>query len=318
MQRYFFPLLIIVFSLPFFSCAPSFQKTGIRTVDSEGMVTVPKGWFYMGYDEGEFNEVPEHDVFLETYRIDRHEARAREFAAFLNDQGNPDSRYFSCDQYATILCLTKEGKQTDGTSGEEIIRFEPRTGYGNYPANNVSWYGADGFCRWKGKRLPTEAEWEKAARGGDRRLYPWGDDIPDERISRYNREWEKTGLDVLLPVDSLPEGSSYYGLYHMAGNALEWVNDWYRQNYCNFCDPNSTEYTAMASELLGMQPAPPDEEENHPDVPPRYNTEGPAIGSFRVLRGGSWYDKNESKIRSSYRFWLDPLERYGLHRIPLR
>lgn len=311
MKQLLLTLIIAFFSLSLFSCASRLQKTELGTIDSDGMVVVPKGWFYMGYDEGEFNEVPEHDVFLETYRIDRYEVSAKDFAAFLNEKGNADERYFSCGQYATIRCLTKEGMYTDGKSGEKIVRFEPRTGYENFPASNVSWHGADSFCRWKGKRLPSEAEWEKAARGGDRRLYPWGDDYPDDRSSRYNEEWEKKGLDVLLPVNALPEGLSYYGLYHMAGNVLEWINDWYRQNYCNFCDPNSTEYIATASELLGLQGVAVDGEENNLDIPPRYNTEGPPIGSFKVLRGGSWYDKSNSKIRSSYRFWLDPLERYG-------
>ncbi|MBS1234426.1 MAG: hypothetical protein H6R43_142 [Nitrospirae bacterium] len=311
MNRLFFSIIIVFFSLSLLSCASPLQKVEPGTIDSDGMVVVPKGWFYMGYDEGEFNEVPEHDVFLETYRIDRFEVPAKEFAAFLNEKGNPEDRYFSCDQYATIICLNKEGKQVDSLSGEDIVRFEPRSGHENFPANNVSWYGAESFCRWKGKRLPTEAEWEKAARGDDRRLYPWGDRLPNDLNSRYNAEWKEKGLDVLLPVDALPEGLSSYGLYHMAGNVREWINDWYRQNYCDFCDPNSADYIASASEILGLHDTAADDLQNNPDVPPRYNTEGPSIGSFKVLRGGSWDDKSDRWIRSSYRFWLDPLERYG-------
>jgi len=134
----------------------------------------------MGYNEGEVNERPEHEVFLKAFSMDAYEVTAKEFAAFLNAKGNPDDKYFSCDDYSNIICFTKDGKQTVSSSGEKIVRFEPRQGYANYPANNVSWYGAEGFCRWKGKRLPTEAEWEKAARGDDRRLYPWGNRIPND------------------------------------------------------------------------------------------------------------------------------------------
>ena len=290
------------------SCATVSKNVGV--IDSDGMVLIPRGWFYMGYNEGEFNEKPEHEVYVKTFRIDGYEVSAKEFAVFLNEKGNPDDRYFSCDEHSTIICFTKEGKQTVSSSGKDIVRFGPRPGYAHYPANNVSWYGAEGFCRWKGKRLPTEAEWEKAARGDDRRLYPWGDRVPDDLRSRYDKEWEKNGLDVLFPVDALPSGRSGYGVYNMAGNALEWTNDWYRQNYCNFCDPSGADYAAAASEILGLHEAAVADGLNNPDLPPRYDTEGPAVGSFKVLRGGSWYDKSGNKLRSSYRFWLDPVERY--------
>jgi formylglycine-generating enzyme required for sulfatase activity len=290
------------------SCSTAPKNLGL--IDSDGMVVVPEGWFYMGSDEGEFNEAPEHEVFVGTFRIDGYEVSAREFAAFLNEKGNPDDRYFSCDGHSTIICFTKEGEQAFSSSGKDIVRFEPRPGYARYPANNVSWQGAEGFCRWKGKRLPTEAEWEKAARGGDSRPYPWGRRRPDDLNSRYDKEWGKNGLDVLFPVDALPEGRSSYGAYNMAGNALEWTKDWYRQNYCNFCDPSGADYIAAASEILGLQDDGIAGSRGNPDLPPRYDAEGPSVGSFKVLRGGSWYDKSGNNLRSSYRFWLDPLERY--------
>ena len=290
------------------SCATAPKNAGV--LDSDGMALVEEGWFYMGSDDGEFNEAPEHEVFVRAFRIDGYEVTAAEFAVFLNAKGNADDQYFSCDAHSTIVCFTKEGEQAVGSSGKNIVRFEPRPGYGRYPANNVSWHGAEGFCRWKGKRLPTEAEWEKAARGDDRRIYPWGDRRPDDLTSRYDKEWEKNGLDVLFPVDSLPDGRSIYGVYNMAGNALEWIHDWYRQNYCDFCDPGGTDYAAAASEILSLHGAAVNSGQNKTDLPPRHDTEGPEVGSFRVLRGGSWYDKSGDKLRSSYRFWLDPLERY--------
>jgi len=197
------------------------------------MALIPEGWFNMGYDEGEFNESPEHEIFVREFRLDMYEVSAKELAQFLVENGNPDGRYFTCDRYSTVMCVVRGTEYTGAPGGEEVF-YVPRSGYENYPANNVSWYGADGFCRWKGKRLPSEAEWEKAARGDDGRLYPWGPGLPDRKTSRFGTEVEKEGLAVLSPVDSLPDGRSYYGLYNMAGNVLEWTNDWYRQNYCDF------------------------------------------------------------------------------------
>jgi formylglycine-generating enzyme required for sulfatase activity len=307
MKSFMLLLITACFLLSILSCAT--PSKGIQQVagSDEAMVVVPKGWFNMGYDQGEFNETPEHEVFLKAFSIDRYEVPAKEFAAFLNEKGNPEGRYFSCDAYSTIACLDKEDKHTERPAGGSSV-YKPRPGYENYPANDVSWFGADNFCRWKGKRLPTEAEWEKAARGEDSRLYPWGDSLPDGRTSRFGTESEKKGLSVLLPVDSLPDGRSYYGLYNMAGNVVEWTSDWYRQNYCNFCDPDSEDYIKTASELLGLHDAAGVDKKN-PDVPPMYNSEGPPLGSFKVLRGGSWNNRSEVQVRTVYRYWLEPNER---------
>lgn len=317
MKRFLLAIITALLLIPIMSYAAAPKYAGV--IDSDGMVLIPEGRFYMGYNEGEMNERPEHEVFLKAYRIDGHEVSAKEFALFLSEKGNPEDQYFSCDEYSDIICITKEGEQTVNSSGKNIVRFEPRPGYDNYPANNVSWYGAKEFCRWKEKRLPTEAEWEKAARGDDKRLYPWGDRIPIDLLARYDKELAKYGLDVLLPVDALPTGRSFYGLYNMAGNILEWIDHWYRTNYCDSCDPSGAEYVATASEILGLQDKIIVNSFNDSDIPPKYNTQGspvpvftqgPPVGVFKVLRGGSWYDKYYGKLRSSYRFWLDPLERY--------
>jgi formylglycine-generating enzyme required for sulfatase activity len=278
------------------------------------MIIIPRGWFVMGLSEGDLNERPEHDVFLDTFMIDKYEVSAKEFAGFLNEKGNQGNKYFSVDEYSTIIGVSsKNGQDVETKQNPEL--YIPRKGYENYPANNVSWFGAEAYCRWKGKRLPTEAEWEKAARGEDKRVYPWGNSYPDAAKARFNQRWEEKGFHVMVPVDSLDQGVSYYGAFNMAGNVWEWMNDWYRQNYCNYCTPEF-EYNDIAARLTGKKLVPDRAVENTVDEqdatkPPMDNPEGPEIGSFKVLRGGSWYDSyGELVIRSTYRYWFYPEDRY--------
>ena len=264
------------------------------------MVTVPGGWFKMGTDLSELNERPEHDVFVDAFQMDKYEVSASDFASFLNEKGNPENKYFSTDEYSTIA------KENTSDGGQ---RYIPRKGFENYPANNVSWYGADAYCRWKEKRLPYEAEWEKAARGNDGRTYPWDSGPPDETKARYGQKWDEKGLQVMVPVDAMPGGASYYGVFKMTGNCREWVVDWYRQNYCNYCDPDSADYTETALKIIGSDREGEIRNKKGPDMPPKYDPKGPPVGSFKVLRGGSWEETDERSLRSSYRYWLDPGER---------
>jgi formylglycine-generating enzyme required for sulfatase activity len=220
----------------------------------EGMVLIPKGYFLMGANGHGDDEAPEHKVYLDAYYIDKHEVTAAEYAKFLNDVKT--FKQFYKDNKFGMLILEKE--------------FKPREGLESYPINNVSWFGAAAFCKWKNKRLPTEAEWEKAARGTEGNFFPWGNDPISPQKARYRQKWtEEIAHRVMVPVDSMPEGKSASGLSHMLGNVKEWVDDWYDREYYK--------------------------EENH-----NLNPKGQIGGEFRVLKGGSWRDLR-SFIYASFR-----------------
>jgi len=117
-------------------------------------------------------------------------------------------------------------------------------------------------------------------------------------------------MNVTVLVDALPEGESFYGARNMAGNVLEWTHDWFRTNFCDFCDPTGEEYLMAAAEIICGDKASVEIRKKDSEVPPRNNPKGPLVGIFRVLRGGSWQDMNELAISATHRFWLDPLERF--------
>ncbi len=241
-------------------------NTKILNNSSEEMILIPSGFFFMGSDDNGNDERPKHKVFLDSYFIDQFETSAEQFAAFLNQSPNPN-RYYKDNKYGVL---------------EFDKKFTPKKGYEKFPINNVTWFGADAFCRFKQKRLPTEAEWEKAARGIDGRKYPWGDAKPNPTIARFNQQWDEKKLKVMVPVDSIPNGKSPFGLEHMAGNVKEWVDDWYNGEY----------YT---------------------DHKHKINPKGPFGGEFKALRGGSWRDL-ANFLYSSFRNNSAPsmgLEDYG-------
>ena len=228
---------------------------------SAEMIRIPAGPFTMGVviendmEWGDTDEEPVHEVTLSDYFIDRYEVTAKDFAEFLNAHPDEAERYIELGNAVTI-------EKTDGP-------YRPRPGLENYPANRISWYGADAYCRWKSKRLPTEAEWEKAARGTDARTFPWGETFPHNDFVTFRRKFTKYGFDALKPVDALPGGRSPYGLHHMAGNVWEWTADWYSDTYY--------------------------------EDSPNHDPQGPESGTSRVLRGGNWYFK-AYYMRTTYRF----------------
>jgi formylglycine-generating enzyme required for sulfatase activity len=276
------------------------------------MLVVQGGRFTMGRDKGEINERPSHAVGVDTFAMDRTEVAAGEFAEFLSAVGNAGDRYFTPDEHATVMLLPSGG-------GADATGFKARPGSERFPANNVSWFGADAYCLWRGKRLPTEAEWEKAARGTDRRPFPWGKLLPDESLARFGQVWQERQYGVFVPVDQLADGASPYGMLNMSGNVLEWVNDWYRQNLCDFCNPEHEANLGLVQQLSAHRddpaagagaPASPELAGRQRQTPPRDNPLGPSAGSFKVLRGGSWQDRLVDDLAATRRFWLDPSQRF--------
>jgi formylglycine-generating enzyme required for sulfatase activity/tRNA A-37 threonylcarbamoyl transferase component Bud32 len=227
------------------------------------MVHVPAGEFIMGSDEGAGDEQPVHTVYLDAFYIDETEVTNAQFAQFLNEQGNQEEGGVTWLDIGNENCLITE-------SGGQ---YQPKSGYSDHPVIEVSWYGANAYCQWAGKRLPTEAEWEKAARGTDERTYPWGEGIDCDH-AQYSECGGRT-----VPVGSKPKGVSPYGALDMAGNVWEWVADWYDSGY------------------YALSP------ENRP--------EGPASGGGRVIRGGSWLNDG-AIVRAAHRDWFDPVVAYYL------
>ncbi len=217
----------------------------INGQDGAPMIKIPAGEFLMGNHGGARNQRPEHMVELDSYYIDQFEVTMERYQAFLDETRHELPPLW--DDYAA----------TDTAK--------------THPAVGMAWDSANAYCAWAGKRLPTEAEWEKAARGEDGRRYPWGHMQPFVDIARYNlgtTGWVSYEL-TLAPVTSGVSGMSIrhgltqgtkspYGLYHMAGNASEWVADWYDRAYY--------------------------------EQSPKKRPTGPAEGTRKVYRGGSWED----------------------------
>ena len=187
------------------------------------MIAVPAGEFTMGSNDWWPKSQPEHKRTTKAFRIDKYEVANIRYKAFVDATGR---------------------HAPDHWIGGNIPQ-----GMEEHPVVFVTWPDADAFCKWEGRRLPTEAEWEKTARSADKRTFPWGN-----KFDKYKGNTPQLGLEHTMPVGSFEEGKSPYGAYDMAGNAWEWVADWF-QPY-----PSNT----------------------HPDE--NYGEK------YKVVRGGSWYD----------------------------
>lgn len=232
------------------------EPTSSKT-DSHESVSLYQRRMSMPWSKEAFHdEGPAHWVFLDGYFIDTYETSNQEYAKFMKATGHPEPAYWD----------------------------DPRLNKPTQPVVGVNWFDAKAYCEYKEKRLPTEAEWERAARGPNGLRYPWGNTL-DSQKANYGKNRKAT-----LPIDSLPEGKSPYGLHHMAGNVFEWVEDWY--------DPDFYKKTPHPANTKG------------PLKPIWIGGTGTyvdrlTVGAKRVIRGGSWI-ASESSITTSHRFWNHP------------
>ena len=230
----------------------------------DDMVKIPAGTFLMGSDKkvdrnAYLPEFPQRKVYLDAYEIDKFEVTTVQFLKFVLATNRPPLIDW----------------QYDGGNFQETMA--------SHPVMHVSWFDADAYCKWAGKRLPTSAEWEKAARGEDGRIYPWGNEPAG--LSRAN--FGRTGLSgpvrdrperlllypPIISVDKYENAVSPYGVYQLSGNVAEWTADWYYPNY-------------------------------YKKAPDR-NPKGPDKGTQRAFRGGGWIDSTPS-VRPAQRNGTEP------------
>ena len=217
-------------SVPSPTVAPSIGSSMTSPLDGMTMVFVPEGEFLMGSlasdPDARADEMPGHTVFLSSYWIDRTEVTNAMFAIFLEASGNQSE--------GGALWLTKDDPDSHLILIEGEWQAEP--GFEDHPVVEVTWYGANAYCQWSGRELPTEAQWEKAARGLDGRLYPWGNEFGPGRSNGDNtgNNCDGSACDNFTgsaPVGSFPDGASPFDALDMAGNVWELTADYYGEDY---------------------------------------------------------------------------------------
>jgi len=252
-------LCIVPFTFLLCTCAPDGMPAD--------MVLVAAGPFRMGLNDArvDADERRVHIVELSDFYIDKYEVTNAQFAQFIEATGyvTRAEEEGAEEREDGISWRYPEGRQVDMSGRRE------------HPVVYVSWYDARAYCAWRGKRLPSEAEWEKSARGMDGRLFPWGKTFAAGRANVWG---EEDGFASTAPVGQFALGGSPYGVDDMAGNVWEWCEDWYGEEYYS----------------------------GRPEVDPQGSVEG----RFKVLRGGAWINR-WNVVRATNRFKILPVERSG-------
>jgi formylglycine-generating enzyme required for sulfatase activity len=239
--------------------AEALGQAGDPRLRNANWVTIPAGTFLMGAQktedpEAHDQESPVHEVYLDAYRIGRYPVSVEEYRRFVEDDGYQAGQWWKAGGFG--------GRTQPDDWDEQLLHL-------NRPVVGVSWYEAAAYCAWAGVRLPTEAEWERVARGEQGRMYPWGNEEPDPGRANY----DETNLGQVTPVGLFPRGATPDEIHDLAGNVWEWVADWFAADY----------YGGS----------------------PRENPRGPGSGTMRVVRGGSW-NGGCWFLRAACRFWNFP------------
>ncbi len=291
-KKYLF--LLSVFT-PLFIVSIGSAKLENDKIRYPDMVYIPAGYVEMGSGDKEIeramemfqkaedtkpvrnwfdDEVPKHKVWIDAFYLDKYEVTNQEYMKFVRAGG-----------YTKKIFWTKKGwkwvrhKKIKAPDCFDDNRFNQP----DHPVVCINGYEASAYAKWAGKRLSTEAEWERAARGDNGRMFPWGDDISTQEGYRANyhpggENQEKDGHRFTAPAAAFPNGASPFGVYQMAGNVWEWCEDWYGENYYK--------------------------------ESPKKNPAGPRIGAERIVRGGAWLNSIIS-IRIPYRSYANPKLRYS-------
>ena len=278
------------------------EKQGIP----EGMVLIPEGLFLMGSTKQDIdklleldrnietvrldNEMPQREVFMSAYVIDKYPVTNAEYKKFIESDGYGQKVFWSDAGWQYI----SQSHPLENGDTDVILNGE-----GDCPAVNVSWYEAEAFAKWAGKRLPTEAEWEKAARGTDGRMYPWGN-----TFEKINLNCSESKNEKPAPVTKYPQGQSPYGCFDMAGNVWEWTADWYDSQYYDSApekDPQGPK-DAEADPYYGQ---PEEVGVSIYDLEP--STGSKTLSGCKVLRGGSWSGGGVVHVRCANRDYDEPI-----------
>jgi formylglycine-generating enzyme required for sulfatase activity len=277
---------------------------GIQNIPA-GMVLIPACPFLMGSTKEDIDrlldldrnieadrlnsEIPQREVYLSAYLIDKYPVTNAQYKKFIEAGGYTQKTFWSDAGWQYLL----QSNPLESNDLDSVLHGEQ-----DCPAVNVSWYEAEAFAKWAGKRLPTEAEWEKASRGTDGWTYPWGNEFEKTRLNCAEAKIEKP-----TPVTKYPQGQSVYGCFDMAGNVWEWTVDWYDSQYYRYAPSKDPQGPTIAEEnpyfgkpenvgvsIYELKPSPTSK----------------TLSGCKVLRGGSWNGSGIVHVRCTNRDYDEP------------